>query len=51
MYHPWYLNIDLNAEWIDLPKLKTIILGDRAFHDSLTTVIEGIDNTRMKIAF
>ena len=30
-------------EWLDLPNLQTITLGDRAFCESLSTIIESIE--------
>ena len=40
----WYWII----EWLDLPNLQSITLGNSAFHDSLSTIIESIEWIRMK---
>ena len=37
------ITIILNIEFTDLPLLESILLGDSAFHDSLTTIIESIE--------
>ena len=48
--HLWFevLNWYWLFEWLDLPNLQSITLGDDAFYESLTTIMESIEWIRMK---
>ena len=42
------IELILNIEWLDLPNLQSITLGNLAFDESLSTIIESIEWIRMK---
>ena len=42
------MDMILTIEWLDLPNLESIILGDYAFDESLSTIIESIECDWMK---